>query len=456
MEGFDLTASYRDAAELAGCSPNTVARYVACREAGTLVPGRAARRPRVIDEFLPKLEKLIERSQGKIRADVAHDKIVAMGFAGSERTTRRAVAEIKKAWRSGRRRVHRPCIPEPGLWAQYDFGDGPRIGGVSTILFCFWLAWCRFQGGVTVAGQDRAERVRRDRHRAAHGGWGADISADRQREDLTDNEKTVTVEHVAGVAVRNPAAVALGAAVRLTVATCLPADPDQQGRVGGDGAGRRRPTWCPRRRTCLTPTAASPSWRPPARCSPSRSTPGARRVTRRAPARCSPRSGPGCTGRPRRRSPQRFGVTRTVGENTPMVTFEHGQYSRQMTVLCALYSFSYVEYWPCSKVTIGVFSPTVRVTPNVAVNGAAGDRCSRARSSASISAGARRVTRRTEQGVDLLGEHRAGGLQLGEAAVGIKQVRLRGHQVGLRRPAPPPPTTLVGRGPPADVATVSP
>ena len=29
LEGFDLTASYRDAAELAGCSPNTVARYVA-------------------------------------------------------------------------------------------------------------------------------------------------------------------------------------------------------------------------------------------------------------------------------------------------------------------------------------------------------------------------------------------------------------------------------------------
>src|SRR6266516_4502114 len=58
LEGFDLTASFRDAAELAGCSPNTVARYVADREAGTLVPGRAERRPSVIDEFLPKLEEL--------------------------------------------------------------------------------------------------------------------------------------------------------------------------------------------------------------------------------------------------------------------------------------------------------------------------------------------------------------------------------------------------------------
>ena len=76
LEGFDLTASYRDAAELAGCSPNTVARFVAGREAGTLVPGRAERRASVIDEFLPKLEELVERSKGKIRADVAHDKCI--------------------------------------------------------------------------------------------------------------------------------------------------------------------------------------------------------------------------------------------------------------------------------------------------------------------------------------------------------------------------------------------
>jgi hypothetical protein len=108
LEGFDLTGSYRDAAELAGCSPNTVARYVAARAAGMLVASRAASRPRVIDEFLPKLEELIERSKGKIRADVAHDKIAAMGFSGSERTTRRVVAQLKAAWRAGRRRVHRP------------------------------------------------------------------------------------------------------------------------------------------------------------------------------------------------------------------------------------------------------------------------------------------------------------------------------------------------------------
>ena len=145
LEAFDLTGSLRDAAELAGCSQHTVANWVAQRDAGTLVPGRAARRPSVIDEFLAKLEERVERSQGKVRADVAHEKLIALGYTGSERTTRRAVAEVKKAWRAGRARVHRPWVPEPGMWLQYDFGEGPRVGWCWTQLFCAWLAWCRFR-----------------------------------------------------------------------------------------------------------------------------------------------------------------------------------------------------------------------------------------------------------------------------------------------------------------------
>ncbi len=53
------------------------------------------------------------------------------------------------------------------------------------------------------------------------------------------------------------------------------------------------------------------------------------------------------------------------------------------------------EYWPPSWVTIGVFAATVRVTPNATVCGATGSGCNRARSSASMSAGTRRVTRCT-------------------------------------------------------------
>ncbi|MGI8612909.1 MAG: hypothetical protein ACR2KL_03010 [Nocardioidaceae bacterium] len=58
------------------------------------------RRPRwisgLIDECLPKVEEWVEHSNGKIRADRAHEKLVGLGYAGPERTTRRAVAIVKK------------------------------------------------------------------------------------------------------------------------------------------------------------------------------------------------------------------------------------------------------------------------------------------------------------------------------------------------------------------------
>jgi hypothetical protein len=46
---------------------------------------------------------------------------------------------------------------------------------------------------------------------------------------LTDNEKTVTVEHVAGVPVRHPMIVAAARHYGLTVHTCVPADPESKG-----------------------------------------------------------------------------------------------------------------------------------------------------------------------------------------------------------------------------------
>jgi hypothetical protein len=100
LEAFDLTKSYRDAAELAGCSPNSVAHYVEARAAGCLTSS-PARRDQIIDDYLDKLEELIEASKAKVRADVVHDKLGALGYVGSERTTRRGVAAAKKAYRAG-------------------------------------------------------------------------------------------------------------------------------------------------------------------------------------------------------------------------------------------------------------------------------------------------------------------------------------------------------------------
>lgn len=42
----------------------------------------AAPRAQLIDEYLDKLEVWVERSNGKVRADVVHDELVALGYCG--------------------------------------------------------------------------------------------------------------------------------------------------------------------------------------------------------------------------------------------------------------------------------------------------------------------------------------------------------------------------------------
>lgn len=223
LEAFDLTGSFRAAGELAGCSPNTVADWVAKRNRGDLGDlGGPVRRERKLDGFLPKIEEWVDRSNGRIRADVCADKLEALGYRGSDRTVRRAVAEVKASWRAGRRRVYRPWIVEPGMWAQWDWGQGPRIGGRVVNLFCAWLAWSRHRVVIptwdrtlptVIACLDTSMRV-----------WGGVPTY-----WLTDNERTVTIDHVAGIAVRHPLIVAAGRHYGVTIATCVPADPESKG-----------------------------------------------------------------------------------------------------------------------------------------------------------------------------------------------------------------------------------
>jgi hypothetical protein len=52
----------------------------------------------------------VARSNGRARADVVHERLVAMGFTGGERTTRRTVAEVKARLRAVQRRVFRPWV----------------------------------------------------------------------------------------------------------------------------------------------------------------------------------------------------------------------------------------------------------------------------------------------------------------------------------------------------------
>jgi transposase len=222
LEAFDLAGTLRGAAALAGCDHKTVAHWVAARDAaGGGLPVAVRARPRV-DPFAEKIDELVDRSRGRIRADRAHERLVAMGYLGSERTTRRAVARAKRAWRQEHGRRTRPWVTEPGLWMQWDYGDGPVVAGRSTVLFCAWLAWSRFR--VVLPLWDRtlpSVVMGLDRTLRAFG--GAPTYA------LTDNERTVSVDQVCGIAVRNPRIVGVARHYGLTIATCVPADPESKG-----------------------------------------------------------------------------------------------------------------------------------------------------------------------------------------------------------------------------------
>lgn len=221
LEAFDLTRCPHSAGALVGCDEKTVARYVAVREVGR-DPFAPAMRPSIVDALREKVEEWVDRSEGKIRADAAHTKLQAMGFSGSERTTRRAVAEAKQRYRAGNRRTYRPWIPEPGMWLQFDWGEGPRISGRRTHLFCAWLAWSRYR--IVIPAWDHTM-----------GSLLACLDATLRRCEgsptylLTDNERTITIDRVAGIPVRHPTMVAFGRHYGCQVHSCEPYDPESKG-----------------------------------------------------------------------------------------------------------------------------------------------------------------------------------------------------------------------------------
>jgi hypothetical protein len=317
LEAFDLTKSFRDAGELAGCSPNTVAHWVAVRDAGELeIP---ARRDQLIDPYLAKLEEWVEASHGKVRADVAHDKLVVLGYTGSERTTRRAMAAAKKAHRDGRRRIYRPWVPEPGMWFQFDYGEGPVVAGVATVLFCAWLSWSRFRVVIPILDKSLPSVI-------------ASIDATLRRFGgcptyaLTDNEKTVTTTHVARIAIRNTDMVAAARHYGLTIATCVVADPESKG--GSEATVRIAKADlvpCDANLLPAYPSFAALEAACDTFCEEVNSR--AHRVTRRAPVEMLAEERQRLHRLPVAAYTAAFGVTRSVGTNTPVIAHESCEYS---------------------------------------------------------------------------------------------------------------------------------
>src|SRR5215471_8177112 len=321
LAAYDLTHSFRDAAELVGVDHHTVARYVRARDAGELTTTSAQHREQLIDPFRNYIESWVEDSHGRIRADVVQTKLEALGsgYAGSERTIRRAVAEAKTAYRNGHRRRFRPWLPEPGLWFQWDYADGPLVEGRKTWLFCAWLAWSRFR--VVLPVRDKTlptviacidSTLRRFGGTPTYG--------------LSDNEKTLTLDHIARIAVRHPTMVEVGRFYGLTFASCVPADPQSKG--GSESTVRIASA-------DLVPTEANllPSYSNYAQfrracddeCMRINTRP--HRATRCPPIERLAQERERLHPLPVEPYTAAFGVTRSVGVTIPVIQFEGGEYS---------------------------------------------------------------------------------------------------------------------------------
>lgn len=322
LNAYDLTGSYRAAADLCGCSHHTVAKAVEDRNRG-LAP--AVRRAQMIDDWRDVLEGWVADSRGKIRADKAHQRLQDLGFSGSERTTRRAVAEAKTQWRLGHARVHRPWITEPGLWLQYDFGDGPIVDGRKVVLLVAWLAWCRFR--VVIALRDRtAPSVFAGLDRVFRILDGAPTYV------LTDNEKTVTTGHVAGVPVRNRQAVTFGRYYGVSVLTCEPADPASKGGVE-NAVKLAKADIVPTETNLLAHYDSFAEVEVACAAFTEQVNTREHRATRRVPAQMLAEERPRLHQVPDLPHTAALGVARRVPDNTPMVTFDHCQYSVPTTLL---------------------------------------------------------------------------------------------------------------------------
>jgi transposase len=138
IDAYQETGSYRAAAKICGTTHKTVRRMVERRETGE--EGWQPRpRPKNTDAYLELIRARVKATDGRISAKRLLPQAQAAGYAGSARTFRRAVAEVKAAWRR-ERRIYRPWLPRPGEHLVIDWGEEKDLR-----VFCAVLAWSRYR-----------------------------------------------------------------------------------------------------------------------------------------------------------------------------------------------------------------------------------------------------------------------------------------------------------------------
>jgi hypothetical protein len=213
------------------------------------------------------------------------------------------------------------------MWLQYDYGDGPVIDGVKTVLFVAWLAWSRFRVVLPIRDKTMPSVFAAlDVTFRRLGGVPTYV--------LTDNEKTVTTEHIAGIPVRNGQLVTFAEHYSVVVHTCVPADPASKG--GTESSVKISKADLVPKDTNLREEYASFSELEEA-CEAfcQKVNTRAHRTTKRPPVEMLAEERTRLHPVPTQPHTVAFGTTRVVPGNTPMVMFESGQYSVPHTLLGA-------------------------------------------------------------------------------------------------------------------------
>jgi transposase len=144
VAAYQLTGTYRGAAEIGDTTPKTVKRIVDAELARAGGQPPAARKPRVSNTEVVSdvVAEKVRASRGRISAKRLLPVARAKGYQGSARNFRRLVATAKRAYRTqqGRQSHRRPAIWSPGEHLVIDWGVEFGLH-----VFCAVSAWSRFR-----------------------------------------------------------------------------------------------------------------------------------------------------------------------------------------------------------------------------------------------------------------------------------------------------------------------
>ena len=218
ITAYQELGSYRAAAKLCGTTDKTVKQVVERQQLGQLAYRTPPRQAHNTDSTRDLIHQRVAATDGRITAKRLLPRARAVGYTGSARNFRRAVAAIKTQWRQ-RRRVYRPWVPSPGEHLVIDWGQEGKLQ-----IFCAVLAWSRYRFVRFAANQRRDTTLRMLAECFEElGGVPAVVLADRMG--------CIKAGTVANVVVPHPEYVRFAAHYGFRPDFCEAADPESKGVV---------------------------------------------------------------------------------------------------------------------------------------------------------------------------------------------------------------------------------